>query len=124
MIGPQVGPTALVGLVHIAWTETNQDHTLTFDLVRDDGEPFMAPTPTGLQTLHIEMKFQAGRPPGVATGSDINMPFAINLPPLQLVPGRRYEWRPNIDGDEFTDNRLAFSVREAPTAPPFQLPQS
>ncbi|HEY2476017.1 MAG TPA: hypothetical protein VGI19_14600 [Candidatus Cybelea sp.] len=120
MIGPQIGPSAIAGLVHVEWKETNQNHVLTFDLVHQDGEPFMTPTPMGLQPFHIEMKFQVGRPAGVATGSELNMPFAINLAPLPFEPGHRYEWRPKINGGEIIEARLAFSVREAPPTEPFQ----
>jgi Family of unknown function (DUF6941) len=112
--GPQAVPSALTGLVRVEWSEANQDHTLRFDLVSDDGAPFMAPTPSGPQPFHVEMTFQVGRPPGIAPGSELNVPFAINIGPLPLEPGRRYEWRPAIDGVDYADDRLAFSMRQAP----------
>ena len=112
--GPQALPSALTGIVRVDWSEANQDHRLRFDLVSDDGAPFMAPTPAGPQPFHVEMSFQVGRPPGIAPGSELNVPFAINIGPLPLEPGRRYEWRPKIDGVDFADDRLAFSMRQAP----------
>jgi hypothetical protein len=112
--GPQPSPGALAGIVHVEWGETNREHTLAFDLVRDDGEPFMVPTPMGPQPLHIEMRFETGRPPGIAHGSELNAPFAFNIGPLPLELGRRYEWRPRLDGQDLVDNRLAFSMRQAP----------
>lgn len=121
--GPQPGPGAIAGIIHVGWNETNQDHVLAFGLVRDDGEPFMVPTPMGPQPLRVEMKFQIGKPPGVPAGSELNVPFAFNLGPLPFESGRRYEWRPKLDGDELVDARLAFTMRPQP--PPtvtFQAP--
>lgn len=116
--GPQPVPSALAGLVRVEWSEANQDHTLRFELVSDDGRPFMAPTAAGLEPFHVEMKFQVGRPPGIAPGSELNVPFAINIGPLPLEPGRRYEWRPRIDGLDCAGDRLAFSMRQAAPGQP------
>lgn len=115
--GPQPAPGALAGIIHVDWNETNKDHVLAFDLNRDDGEPFMVPTPMGPQPLHVEMKFQIGRPAGAAPGSELNVPFAFNIGPLPFEPGRRYEWRPKLNGEDLVDDRLAFSMRAAPQQP-------
>ena len=113
--GPQPSASALVGIVHVDWNEANLDHVLTFDLVKEDGEPVLVPAPDGATgPLRLQVKFQVGRPPGVAPGSDLNVPFAVNIGPLPLSGGR-YQWRPRIDGTEYAEDRLAFSIRS--TAP-------
>ncbi len=116
VIGPQPSPSALAGIVQVAWDEANQNHTISFELFNADGKPFMVPTPMGLQAFKIEMQFQVGRPPGVAAGTEFNVPIAINLAPLPLEPGQRYEWRVAIDGQQFPELRLAFSTRIAGAA--------
>ncbi len=111
--GPQATPGALAGVVHVEWGETNRDHSLAFNLVREDGQPFMVPTPTGPQPVRVQMQFQVGRPAGIPQGSELNVPFAFNIAPLPYEPGRRYEWRPSLDGEDLADNRLAFTIRHA-----------
>jgi hypothetical protein len=39
------------------------------------------------------------------------VPLAINIGPLPLPPGGRYEWRLTIDGETSEDWRLPFSTR-------------
>ena len=111
--GPQPTPSALAGIMQVAWDEANQNHTVAFELLNADGQPFMVPTPMGLQAFKVEMKFQVGRPAGVTPGIELNVPIAINLGPLPLEPDKRYEWRVAIDGQRVDDLRLAFSTRPA-----------
>jgi hypothetical protein len=56
-------------------------------------------------------EFEVGRPPGTPQGAPIGLPVALNLSPLPLEGGRRYEWRFTIDGESHDDWRLAFSTR-------------
>ena len=112
--GPDPAPSSLAGIVHVSWDESNQRHRAAFDLFDADGHAFMVPTPMGMQPLHVEIAFEVGRPAGVAVGSEFNVPFAINMVPLALEPGQRYEWRPKLDEQEVISARLAFTVRPRP----------
>ena len=56
-------------------------------------------------------EFEVGRPPGTPHGAPIGMPLALNLAPLPLESGKRYEWRFTIDQREPRRLALAFSTR-------------
>jgi hypothetical protein len=49
----------------------------------------------------------------VKPGTPMDAPFAINLGPLMIPPGGRYEWRLEINGETDEDWRLAFTTRAA-----------
>ena len=49
-------------------------------------------------------------------GTGLGLPLAINLGPLPLPPGGRYEWRFEIGGQSDEDWRLPFSTRPEPVA--------
>ena len=110
--GPDPVPMALAIKLEIPWDQANVRHSWRLTLVDADGEPFMAPGPDGEeQPLSIDAEFEVGRPPGVRPGTPMDLPLAINFGPLPLDPGRRYEWRMEIDGEPQEDARLAFSTR-------------
>jgi hypothetical protein len=77
--GPAPAPSAVALLIDVPWDETNVSHHWRLDLVDSDGNPLIIPTPEGEQPLVIEGQFEVGRPPGIARGSSIGMPLAINL---------------------------------------------
>ena len=52
----------------------------------------------------------------VKPGTPLDVPFAMNLGPLMIAPGARYEWRLTINGEEHEDWRLAFTTRAAAKA--------
>jgi hypothetical protein len=103
-------PMAIAVLVHVPWVQANQRCTITVELFGDDGEP--ARLVEG-ETVRVDGVFEAGRPPGLPPGSSLTVPFAINVLPLALQPGRRYEWRVSVDGDTRDHWRLPFNTRPA-----------
>lgn len=116
IIGPAPSPTAIAMHLEVSWDLSNVRHQWRLDLVDSDGEAVMIATPLGDQALVLQGEFEVGRPAGVTPGTGLGIPLAINLGPLPLAPGRRYEWRLTI-GDESDENwRLAFSTRSAPAA--------
>ena len=96
--GPAPSPSALAAIVEVDWDETNVEHTAKFTLVDSDDRPMTVPTPTGHQPMLVEAKFNVGRPPQAKPGSSFNVPFAVNIGPLPLQPGRIHVWRCHIDG--------------------------
>jgi len=61
---------------------------------------------------------EVGRPAGVAKGSPLQLPLAINIPPLALAPGKRYVWEARIEGEPESDGvHVGFQTRPAPPAP-------
>jgi hypothetical protein len=85
LLGPVPGPTAIAILIEVQ----------------------------GAQPLQIAANFEVGRPPGIAPGSAITMPMAINLGPLPIKPATRYEWRCSIDGAGREEWTLTFATRPA-----------
>lgn len=116
IIGPEPSPSAIAMHLEVSWDLSNVRHQWRLDLVDSDGEPVMIPTPLGDQALVLQGEFEVGRPAGVTPGTGLGIPLAINLGPLPLAPGRRYEWRLTIGSQSDENWRLAFSTRPAPAA--------
>jgi hypothetical protein len=88
---------AVAVLMKVPWDRANEKIKLTIELLTEDGRPVQLRGPTGEQTgLKAEAEIEVGRPAGVAHGSLLDAAFALNVPPLPLLPGR-YEWRLEID---------------------------
>lgn len=112
--GPDPIPSAIAMDVKVPWDEREVEHDLRFDLVDTDGQAVLVPTPQGVQPLVIEGKLKLDGPfDGIKPGTPIDMPFAINLGPIPLAPGNRYEWRLTINGESREEWRLPFSTRAA-----------
>lgn len=107
--GPEPFPSAIAILIKVPWDQANRSHPMKLELVDSDGAAFPEDQP-----LVIENSFEVGRPPGMTPGTPIEVSMAINIGPLPLSPGRRYEWRLTIGDESHEDWRLPFSVRSAP----------
>jgi hypothetical protein len=112
--GPAPTPSALAAYIEVSWDLSNHRHTWQFDLLDSDGQPVMIETPVGQQPMVLQGEFEVGRPPGITPGTGLGMPLAINLGPIPLQPGSRYEWRLSINGEVDENWRLPFSTRAAP----------
>ena len=91
-------PFAVVIVVDIDWSETNQPHQLTCELLNDDGQPVEVKGPVGEQPLRFGMRVEAGRPPGTSHGSVFRSASAINVAGGLPLPPGRYQWRATVDG--------------------------
>lgn len=111
MIGPGPSPIGIAIKIEVPWHQANERHTWALELVDGDGAPVMVPTPEGEGPLQIRGDFEVGRPPGVLPGTPLDLPVAINTPPLPLPSGTRLEWRLTIDDEARQDWVLAFSTR-------------
>lgn len=112
---PQIRPTAIALLIQVPWDQANTKHKMKIELLDADGQVPTAETddgegPVGL----IEGEFEVGRPPGLKPGTPIDVTLAIPVPPLQIPPGGRYEWRLHIDDETHEDWTLAFATRPLP----------
>lgn len=104
-------PSALALLIEVSWDETNRRHRLEIALVDSDGAAVLVPNPfQQQQPLVIPADFEVGRPAGLAAGASVNQPLAVNLGPLPLKPGTRYEWRCTVNGEVLASQ--AFSTVE------------
>jgi Family of unknown function (DUF6941) len=112
--GPEPSASAIAAYIQVPWDRTNVEHQFRFELIDSDGQPVAAETPEGEEEpVTIEGAFEVGRPVGVRPGTPIDVPLAINIGPMVLPPGGRFEWRLTIDGETSDDWRLAFSTRPA-----------
>jgi hypothetical protein len=109
--GPDPSPSGIAIYVEVSWDMANMQHPWKLELLTSDGDPVTVPTPMGDQPVVLQGVLEVGRPVGVTPGTGLGVPLAINLGPLPLPPGGRYEWRLTIR-DQADDNwRLPFSTR-------------
>lgn len=110
--GPDPFTCAVAIDIKVPWDQRNLAHEARLELLDADGGAVLLPTPEGEQPLFVEAQFQTGNPAeGVKPGSPLDAAFAVNLGPLLLPPGRRFEWRLWIDGETNDDWRLTFTTR-------------
>jgi hypothetical protein len=98
--------------ISVPWEAANIPHEFTARLVTQDGLDPALPDPEGnFAPARVEFngRFESGRPAGLAPGSDLDAPIAVNLTGIPLGPGR-YEWQVSID-DTVVD-RVPFTVVE------------
>lgn len=81
----------------VPWTQTNQRHTLSLDLVMEDGEPVN--NPENGEPIRVEGEFEVGRPPGAVPGSALVNAMAFQFGGLSLDPGG-YKFSFSVDGTE------------------------
>ncbi|MGH3022315.1 MAG: DUF6941 family protein [Gaiellaceae bacterium] len=111
--GPKVGAAAIALLIQVPWDQANTKHTLRIELLDADGQLLTGENPEGQEgpTGLIEGGFEVGRPAGLKPGTPIDAPLAIPIPPLNIPPGGRYEWRLHIDDETREEWRLPFTTR-------------
>lgn len=116
-IGTPTPPHAVVILLDVDWTETNEPIQMRAELVDSDMQPVTTPTPVGEQPIAIEVQLEVGRPPGVPHGSSLRVPFAQPVGPLNLTAGQRYVWRVTINDQHREGWSESFTVRAEPPQP-------
>ena len=107
--GPKPTPSGIGLLIKVPWEATNQRHDVLLRLLDSDGAQVRDPNgkPMGMGS-----QFEVGRPPGLAAGALQTVCIALNVGPLPLTPGARFEWVLSIDDRTQEDWRAAFHVRE------------
>ena len=106
-VGPGPQPMAIAMLLDVPWDQANAAHDWKFELLDEDGTPVLYDD----QPILVGGQFEAGRPDGLAPGTPIPVPLAINFTALPVEPGRRYVWRLAIDDTSEPDWVLTFRVR-------------
>lgn len=100
-------PHAVVAFIKVPWDRTNLRLQVLLRLLDADGQEVRLPGPLGEQPVAADSFLEVGRPPGLAPGSSIGVPFALNLPSLPLKPAS-YEWRLEVAKEPFS---VFFQVR-------------
>lgn len=103
-------PSSIALYFQVPWDQTDDAHQFRLELLTSDGHPVADEqgNPIG-----IDGDLQTGRPAGIPRGTPIDASMAINLPPLPIEPGQRYEWRLTVDGLSNDNWRLPFNCRQA-----------
>src|SRR4051794_4637172 len=116
LAGPDPVTMGLGVLIEVPWDQTNRRHAMVVRLLGEDGQLYPLPTPDGQsQGIEAHTEFEVGRPPGIAAGTAQPFALALNLAQVPLAPGRRYEWRLEIDGE--TDDDWRGAVPNPPRRP-------
>jgi hypothetical protein len=95
-------------MAKVPWDMANQRISIRAELVDEDGRAVLV----NGSPLALEIAFEVRRPDGVKPGSDIDQNVAIQIPPIALAPGRTYEWRVSVDGQNNRDWNRVFFVRQ------------
>ncbi len=106
-------PHAVVALIKVPWDRANQPLPLSLTLLDEDGDAVRLPGSVVEQGLVLESTVEVGRPAGLAPGTPLHVPFAVNVPSLPLPPGR-YEWRLRVADGTFA---APFQAVRPPSSP-------
>jgi hypothetical protein len=115
-------PFAVVLIVDIDWSETNEPHRVTCELLNDDGQPVEVQGPVGAQPLRFEMQVEAGRLPRTIHGTAFRSALAVNVGGGMPLPAGRYQWRASVAGFEAATATESFVVNDLPQGPRPQPP--
>lgn len=107
MVGAGPFSSALAFMAKVPWDMADRRITITAELVDEDGRSVLV----NGAALSLEIAFEVRRPEGVKPGSDIDQNVAVQIPPINLEPGRTYEWRVSVDGHANRDWNRVFHVR-------------
>ncbi|MFM9036739.1 MAG: DUF6941 family protein [Actinomycetota bacterium] len=101
--------SALGFLAKVPWDMTGREIVIRAELVDEDGRP----ANVNGNPLALQIAFRVERPPSARPGSDIDHNLAVQIPQIALPPGRAYEWRITVDGEQRRDWNRSFYVRAA-----------
>lgn len=107
VIGPRPQHIAVAVRIAVPWDQANVKHNWRLDLVDEDGHSIIVRE----KPVAIAGQFEAGRPAGVAPGTQLWVPLGLNFGAIQLPGGRRYTWQLSINGASTETWNAAFSVR-------------
>jgi len=111
--GPAPSAHGIALLFHVPWADANRPLKISLELLTTDGAPVTQPGPLGEVPVRVDGELEVGRPLGVSRGGTIDVPLAINLPPLPLAPDGRFVWKLSVDGQSTPEHELPFSTRSA-----------
>jgi hypothetical protein len=117
-------PMGIAVLLEVPWTDANRKIPVNFRLIHEDGQPVVQSGPMGEAAIELKGAVEVGRPAGAVEGVPLQVPMAINLPPLLLLPDQGFYWEAEIDGKTQEEWRLSFRTRPAPAGPGSSDPTS
>lgn len=99
--GPHVGPCAVAVIAKVPASWSGQQVLINVHLVDEDGKRV-----NNAPAAECKLVPTAGPRAGEA----IDVPFVLPVPPIMVVPNRRYEWRATVNGETHADWRVGFFV--------------
>ncbi|WP_449064293.1 DUF6941 family protein [Planomonospora algeriensis] len=112
--------SALAVFVRASWEEAATRRVFALRLLDDDGRPVTAGTPGKERPVEytgaMELSGAAATVDDAVRSVDIHNSFAVTVPRLPLLPGRRYTWSLEVDGQVLTS--VAFAVTSDAGADP------
>jgi hypothetical protein len=112
--GPDPVPSAIAIKVEVEAHEFERAHHWELFLEDADGHLVEFSTPEGVQTIEVRNDFTIPIPEGLPAGTPVDVPIAVNFPPLPLPPNSRFTWRLVIDGESLDGSTVSFSTRPLP----------
>jgi hypothetical protein len=110
--GPLPASSAIAAKIEVPWDQANKRHHVVLELKDEDGEPVVLPASNGdPKPVRVDADLEVGRPPGLAAGTPLDAPMAVNIGALPLIPGKRYTWELSINDETHEDWQASFSVR-------------
>lgn len=107
VVGPGAQQISLAIRIAVPWDQANARHDWTVALTDEDGQEVVIAD----KKIGLNGQFEAGRPAGIAPGSELWVPLAINFGPLPLDPGKRFTWTLTINGETSEHWTARFSTR-------------
>lgn len=107
VIGPRPQHIAVAVRIAVPWDQANVKHNWRLDLVDEDGHSVTVRE----KPVSIAGQFEAGRPAGVAPGTQLWVPLGLNFGAMPLIGGHRYAWQLSINDATTETWNAAFSVR-------------
>ncbi len=104
-IGPD-SPHSIAAIVYISEEETRSPHTVRFELVDATGKRVAK---ADAESVVFDELLEFEETPSQPPGTIFQVAQAINVPPLDLSPGK-YTWRVTVDGLGNDDWNSAFEV--------------
>lgn len=109
--GPDPSPSSIAIKLNVDRHEVALTHHWELVLEDADGQPVTVGEDEN--TVEIRGEFSVGAPTGLPDGTPVDFPIALGIPPLELPPGQRFQWRLFINGETLPGGTVAFSTRPA-----------
>jgi len=109
LTGPNPTPMGIALVIGVPWSSAGSDVRFRLALVMTDGQPVAAPS--GGAPIAIEGNVHVNSPEGMSPGAHLDVPLAINFPPLELPSGQRLIWELELNDSRHADWRLPFHTR-------------
>lgn len=107
VIGPRPQHIAVAVRIAVPWDQANVKHNWRLDLIDEDGRHVLVKE----KPVSIAGQFEAGRPAGVAPGTQLWVPLGLNFGAIPLPGGRRYTWQLSLNDSTTETWNASFAVR-------------